>query len=134
VSVIREPGISTKSPSFGLWSVTQMSNTKGEDPTVTSSVPLMPTPSMQFGTVIELTLFEVAAYEAAGARAETASIAAADSQASRRRVPPRRREETGAAFMVWGTRVTVVISPSRHKSGSRCLRGFGMMHDVLVLV
>ena len=91
LSVIREPGISTKSPSLGLWSVTQMSNTNGADTTVTSSVPLMPTPSMQLGTVIELTLFP-AAYELAGARAERASIATAESQASRLREPARRLE------------------------------------------
>jgi len=102
LSVTREPGISTKSLSPGLWSVTQMSKTNGDDVTVTSSVPLMPTPSMQPGTVMELTLLEVAAaYEAAGARAETASIAAAESQASRRIAPLRRRGRTGAAFMVW---------------------------------
>jgi hypothetical protein len=92
LSVIREPGISTKSLSPGLWSVTQMSNTNGADTTVTSSVPLMPTPSMQLGTVIELTLFAVAAYELAGARAERASIATAESQASRLREPARRLE------------------------------------------
>jgi len=37
---------------------------------------------------------------AAGPRAEMASIAAADSQASRRMAPLRRRGRTGAAFMV----------------------------------
>jgi hypothetical protein len=98
--VTREPGISTKSLSPGLWSVTQMSKTNGEDVTVTSSVPLMPTPSMQLGTVILVTVLPVAANEAAGARAEMASIAAADSQPSRLMAPPRRRGVTGAAFMV----------------------------------
>ena len=91
VSVTREPGISTKLLSPGLWSVTQMSNTNGEESTVTSSVPLIPMPSMQLGTVMELTLLPLAAYDDAGASAETASIAAAESQPSRRRVPPRRR-------------------------------------------
>jgi hypothetical protein len=91
VRVTREPGISTKLLSPGLWSPTQMANTNGEESTVTSSVPLMPMPSMQLGTVMEMTVLPVAAYEDAGASAETASIAAAESQPSRRRVPPRRR-------------------------------------------
>jgi hypothetical protein len=100
LSVTREPGISIQSPLPGTWSVTQMSNTKGGDPTVTSRVPLMP-PSKQSGTEIGgFKLLPVAAYEAAGARAETASIAAADSQPSRLMAPPRRRGVTGAAFMV----------------------------------
>jgi hypothetical protein len=90
LSVIREPGISTQSPPPGRWSVTKMSNTNGEDATVTSSVPLIP-PSKQEGTEMELTVLTVAAYDDAGASAETASIAAAESQPSRRRVPPRRR-------------------------------------------
>ena len=91
VSVTREPGISTKLLSPGLWSPTQMSNTNGEEPTVTASVPLMPMPSMQPGTVMDVTVLPVAAYEDAGASAETASIAAAESHASRRMAPPRRR-------------------------------------------
>ena len=78
-----------------------MSKTNGEDVTVTSSVPLMPMPSIQPGTVILVTVLPVAANEAAGARAETASIAAAESQANRLMAPPRRRGVTGVAFMVW---------------------------------
>ena len=101
VSVTREPGISTKLLSPGLWSPTHMSNTNGDDETVTSSVPLMPMPSMQPGTVIEVMVLPVAAYEDAGARAEMASIAAAESQASRRMAPPRRRGRTWRAFMAW---------------------------------